>query len=331
MPKWEKTEKVQKRLCMELISVVMSVYNEKPMWLRKSIESILNQTYSNIEYIIILDNSDNVELENIIKEYSQKDNRIRFLKNVSNQGLVYSLNKGIREAKGQYIARMDADDYSIKERLEQQYSCLIKNDVDFVMSNVDFLYDEKFVPGSQISDLNSNQFVYMLQFGDVSIHPTWFFKREVYDNVGGYREISYCEDLDFLLRAVQRGYKCFKMKERLLFYRLRQNGITKSNGLEQFTKARILRQAYRREESIDTITPLYLKKCCEKIKNGDKIEFSKANGEIDQFVKALNERKLMKAFANFCCGILKSKYYRILFFQAVNYRLKLVLCVKGIV
>ena len=83
----------------ELVSVVMSTYNEKEVHLRKSIESIINQTYQNIEYIIILDNPDNKLLYKILKEYESKDNRIKVIVNKENIGLVDSLNKGIDIAR----------------------------------------------------------------------------------------------------------------------------------------------------------------------------------------------------------------------------------------
>lgn len=311
---------------MELISVVMSVYNETAEWLKKSIESILNQTYSNIEYIIVLDNPDNVKLEGVIKEYIKKDKRIKFIKNDLNRGLVYSLNRAIKEARGKYIARMDADDYSIEERLEVQYKCMLDNNVDFVMSNVDFLYEEEYVAGSNVPNLNSRQFSYMLKYGDVSVHPTWFFKREIFDEINGYREILYCEDLDFLLRAVQRGYSCFKMQEHLIHYRLRQNGVTKSNGLEQYIKAEKLRKAYKKGKAISEISVIYLEKCCEDIDQCKRRAYAKANKEIEQFVKALEEKMLINAITNFSRGIVGNKYYRILFFRAINYRIRYMLC-----
>ncbi|HDL4956660.1 TPA: glycosyltransferase, partial [Mannheimia haemolytica] len=95
------------------ISVVMSTYNEPVEWVEKSIRSILNQTYDNIEVIVICDNPDNkgiVDLLNLIKE---GDNRVVLHFNERNKGLIYSLNKAINLSSGEYIARMDADDISL--------------------------------------------------------------------------------------------------------------------------------------------------------------------------------------------------------------------------
>ncbi len=105
-----------------LVSVVMSVYNGD-LYLREAIESILNQTYTNFEFIIINDGSIDKSSE-IIKEYS--DPRIKLIEH-ENQGLARSLNKGIRMSNGEYIARMDSDDISFPTRLDKQVHFLLDN------------------------------------------------------------------------------------------------------------------------------------------------------------------------------------------------------------
>ncbi len=102
----------------------MSTYNETVEELKKAIDSILTQTFKNFEFIIILDNPQNYEHKKVINEYLSKDKRIIFLINESNIGLAASLNEGIENAKGDYIARMDADDISMPNRLEKEYNYL---------------------------------------------------------------------------------------------------------------------------------------------------------------------------------------------------------------
>ena len=91
------------------ISVIMSIYSEKEEWIKESIDSILSQTFRDFEFIIINDNPKRKQNENLLLEYSQKDNRIIVITNKENIGLTKSLNKGLSIAKGKYIARMDAD------------------------------------------------------------------------------------------------------------------------------------------------------------------------------------------------------------------------------
>ena len=98
------------------VSVIMPVYNADK-FLNQAIHSILNQTFTDLEFIIINDGSEDKSKE-IIKGY--QDSRIIYLENTRNEGLVPSLNKGISAAKGKYIARMDADDIALESRLQMQ-------------------------------------------------------------------------------------------------------------------------------------------------------------------------------------------------------------------
>ena len=111
---------------LPLISVIMPCYNREK-YIVEAIESILNQTYTNFEFIIIDDCSTDNTFE-IVKEYAKKDNRILALKKDKNYCYVHSLNKGIEIAKGKYIARMDDDDISLPERFEKQVEFLEKNE-----------------------------------------------------------------------------------------------------------------------------------------------------------------------------------------------------------
>ena len=101
-----------------LVSVVMSVYNDSK-YLSESIKSILDQTLKDFEFIIVDDGSLDNSFD-LLRRFKKKDNRIKILKNNSNMGLAFSLNKAIKESKGKYIARMDADDLSMPDRLKKQ-------------------------------------------------------------------------------------------------------------------------------------------------------------------------------------------------------------------
>lgn len=109
------------------ISVVMSVYREPKQWLEQSIDSILNQSFSDFEFIIIIDDPQNQDAINLVQQIADEDKRIVILKNEENIGLTKSLNRGLKVAKGKYIARMDADDVSYLDRFEKQYSFMEAN------------------------------------------------------------------------------------------------------------------------------------------------------------------------------------------------------------
>lgn len=108
---------------MPKVSVYMPVYNIKEEWLRASIESILNQTFTDFEFIIINDGSTN-NAKDVILSY--KDSRIRYIEQ-ENQGFIAASNKGLELAQGEYIAKMDSDDISLPSRLEKQVDYLNKN------------------------------------------------------------------------------------------------------------------------------------------------------------------------------------------------------------
>lgn len=98
----------------------MPVYNSNLAYLKETIESVLNQTFSDFEFLILNDLPQNLELENFILQYAKKDERIRYFKNPRNLGISGSRNKLIDLAKGEFLAVIDHDDISVKERFEKQ-------------------------------------------------------------------------------------------------------------------------------------------------------------------------------------------------------------------
>ncbi|MFR1449973.1 MAG: glycosyltransferase [Beduini sp.] len=230
-----------------LISVIMSTYKESEELLRMSINSILNQTFSDFEFIIILDNPNNHEHIEIINNYCKFDNRIRFFINEKNLGLSKSLNRAIKLSKGSYICRMDADDIALEKRLEKQLNYLKENNYDLIGSctemikeNGETIYRITKVP----SDFN--KIVKILKYNQCIAHPTWFGKRKVFTDLNGYREIPLCEDYDFTLRAILKGYKISNINEILLKYRMSEGSISRSNLFSQFLYAKYITSMYKK-------------------------------------------------------------------------------------
>jgi hypothetical protein len=225
----------------------MSVYNEEIIWLRESIESILNQSYTNIEFIIILDNPDNDILHDIIKDYCKNDDRIIYFKNEKNIGLVKSLNTALSHSQGEFIARMDADDISLPERIAKQLSYLDSHpNIDFIGArciNIDEkgveLYKDAMIP-EDMKLIES-----CLLNIDFINHPTWFFRKACSDKNKGYREITCAEDYDFLLRLITNGFVLTNTNEFLVKYRIRKSGISKSNSLKQLLYSKHVVSMYK--------------------------------------------------------------------------------------
>ena len=124
------------------LSVIMPVYNTKEEFLREAVESILNQTYTDYELIIIDDGSTN-NVEEVINSY--KDKRIVYIRQ-ENTGIVGALNNGWNHAKGEYIARMDSDDVSYPDRFEKQAMFLDNNpDISLVGGQVKIMGTNKLI------------------------------------------------------------------------------------------------------------------------------------------------------------------------------------------
>ena len=162
---------------LPLVSVIMSVYNTDLKLLDRAVRSILDQTYDSFEFIIIDDECDG-DCRRYLNEIS--DSRVVIIKNNRNIGLAASLNKGIELAKGKYIARMDADDYSFPERLYEQADYLEKNvDVDVLAAIALVVMDGHCTGGigGAYYDFDSELFRIMLSFGPKSFpHPTVMFR-----------------------------------------------------------------------------------------------------------------------------------------------------------
>lgn len=217
----------------ELVSVIMSTYNESLDMLDKSIKSILTQTYKNIQLIIINDNPSREEMSLYLDNMANEFSNILYLKNDSNLGLVRSLNKGIKAADGVYIARMDADDISEIQRIEKQLNFLKKNDCDIVGSSVITIDETDNRVGEIKVPITHDSISSFYKYGSCLLHPTWFGRKRVFLELSGYRNIYSCEDYDFIMRAIEREYHLGNVPEFLLNYRIRSAGISVSSEAQQ--------------------------------------------------------------------------------------------------
>jgi glycosyltransferase involved in cell wall biosynthesis len=209
-----------------LVSVVMPVYNSEN-YIVEAIESILNQTYKNFEFIIINDGSTDKTLD-IIKKYAKKDKRIKVVNNEKNLKICKSLNKGILLSKGKYIARADGDDISLKNRFKEQIEFLEKNkDVGVVGGYMQIFNGET---GKNISirryETDDKKLKKNIFFYSPLSHPTVVFRKEVFNKLGMYDENYHdCEDLELWFRIGSK-YKFANIPKILIKYRYHPNSIT---------------------------------------------------------------------------------------------------------
>lgn len=204
---------------MPTISVIMGIYNTKSReYLEKSIKSILNQTYSDFEFIICDDGSTNDCLK-WAKEICGNDKRVVFLENDSNKGLSFTLNKCLEISKGEYIARMDDDDESRIDRFEKQIKYLKNENVDLISSNIncfddDGIYNTIIYP----EKITNNDFL----FNNPIVHPAMMAKKKVFDVAGMYKDTKITtrvEDYELVMRMCSKGVKIGVVQDTLLNYR----------------------------------------------------------------------------------------------------------------
>lgn len=213
---------------MPRVSVIMGVYNCKDTeLLEKSVDSILNQTFSDFEFIICNDGSLDNTLE-ILKKIEKKDNRIKVISYEKNKGLAYALNFSLTEAKGEYIARQDDDDISYPDRLKKEVIFLDEHKEYEIVGTLADVVDENGVWGKYENPeiVKKNDFYWNSPF----IHPTVMIRKDAYEKVGGYRvakETRRCEDLDLFMRMYAFGYNGYNIQEKLYAYRLINNPSTK--------------------------------------------------------------------------------------------------------
>jgi len=217
---------------MKNISVVMSVYNEPLDWLKGSIESILNQTFAEFEFIIINDNPAAKELADVLKSYMNKDERITIIENPENLGLTKSLNIGIKQAKAKYIARMDADDISLPERLKLQYRFLENNsDVFLIGTSVQIFDPNGQTKDSVIKPQDHDRLVNNLLGGKLAFyHPTIMFRNE---NMFYREKFQTTQDYDLYLNILSKGKRFANLKDVLYYYRVSNKSISMNKRRKQ--------------------------------------------------------------------------------------------------
>lgn len=198
------------------ISVIMSTFNSLP-YLKDAVNSILRQSYSNFEFIIVDDASTDKSWEFLS---SIKDKRIILIKNSKNHGLALSLNKALRISKGEYIARMDADDISHPKRFEKQLIFLNKNkNIDICGTWAHIINEQGKIVGEKKYPLNDQEIKRSIKWFPALIHPTWMARRKIYNDLKGYRGyFDYAEDYDFLVRALDK-YNMANISMKLVYWR----------------------------------------------------------------------------------------------------------------
>lgn len=185
-----------------LVSVVMGVYNGEHL-LKESVESLITQTYKDLEIIVVNDGSKD-HSRDVVMELKTKDQRIVFIDRVENIGLTKSLNEGLSYAHGAYIARLDAGDIAFPSRIEEQVNFLEQHpDVGIVGAGIELFHNQCVIREYLYAPDHEAIQAQLLRFTNPLPHSTLMFRRQVIEQLGGYcNSFVRSQDYDLLLRAL---------------------------------------------------------------------------------------------------------------------------------
>jgi glycosyltransferase involved in cell wall biosynthesis len=233
------------------VTICMAVYNAEK-YIKEAIESVLKQTYTDFELLIINDGSTDTSLE-IVGSFS--DSRIRIIHNSENKGLLFTRNRGLQEALGTYIAIFDADDICAIDRIEKQVHFLENNPVIVICGTWGVTINEKSeVFGHKIMpEINTDLIPIEMLFRNQFIHSSVMYKKNIAIELEGYVSVNGCEDYG-LFSKMAIHHKMANLPFFLIQYREHEGGISKVKSEEiGVGEMQILKFLYQRLDLDDTL------------------------------------------------------------------------------
>lgn len=199
---------------MEKVSVILAFFNNEKTII-KSINSIFNQSYKNIELILVDDGSSDNSLNLIKKKFKTK--KIKIFLNKQNKGLAYSLNKGINKSKCNLIFRMDADDISKKNRIAKQVNYMKKNPNISLLGTNAYYFDGEGVYGKSNVKISDQKIKKNILYKNEFIHSSVVFRKMFFKKLGGYnKSLKRGQDHDLWIRGKNFNYA--NIKEPLVYH-----------------------------------------------------------------------------------------------------------------
>ncbi len=313
------------------ISLIMSVYNGED-YLRDAIESVLNQTFRDFELIVINDCSTDKTYE-ILKRFAELDERVKVHTNEVNLRLPSSLNKAISFAQGKYIARMDADDICLPQRLEKQYK-FMENNPNVALSSCRFmtLANGVFSSGGCGGKSDNESLKALLLVTNPILHPGIIAKADAIKSLCYDKSFTCTEDMELWTRFIMAGYEVRIMPEYLMIYRLHDKQITETTLEKQHKEVIAIQKNYygallevmNREQEEFYIKGIYFRENTDVNKF---CEFYKWLKAVNRKNKALNKDALNYAMFEILAeykrkGITKTKLLKAMLSFGIPYLLK---------
>lgn len=244
------------------ISVVMAVGKIPIVFLERSIESILRQTYKYFEFIVVNDAPRCPLILETLQSFERFDSRLHVFNNTTPLGFPCSINRAIQLSSGDYIARMDADDISLPTRLQEQYDYLCLNpSISLCGCRGELISKDGQIIGMSRSFKNNEALLKILYSQSPLIHPSFFVRKEVYVKLNNYKNFSPGQDHDFLIRAVQNNYVIGFLDSPLIQYRINLQSLSHQSSHTTLYVAYLIRQQLAKKGFHNYSTPTIL---CDK-------------------------------------------------------------------
>lgn len=302
----------------EKVTILMTTYNEEKEIFSKALESILNQTIKDIKILIIVDNKENVDVINAIKEYQRKDNRISYYINEKTLGLAESLNKGIDMVDTEYIARMDSDDISFEDRIEKQLKYAEENeDLALFGCNIIFMdFNGNVLNKRKKHSTNVDKIKEITKYINIFHHPTFFGKTDSFRKYK-YRNITYSQDYEIICRLLEDNQKVGNMDEYMLYYRLPFQ-LDDEKLYKQKISYFCIQELYKQNKLMETNINKYIE---EKINDKNKEKIKKSFLLYEKAFDEYRNKHYMKFVRDICYSFFLSKYQRIQVKNLMRYKL----------
>tara|TARA_Y100000816_G_scaffold183065_1_gene132646 strand:+ start:642 stop:1385 length:744 start_codon:yes stop_codon:yes gene_type:complete len=238
---------------MDLVSIIIPYYKKKK-FIDKTVSSIINQTYKNLEIIIIYDDEDTSDLE-FISEIQKKDKRIIIIKNLRNEGAGNSRNIGIKKANGKYIAFIDSDDTWQKNKLQKQINFMHKNNINASHTSYYIVDDKDKILGKRVA---KNFFLLkeLLKSCDIGLSTVIIKKNLISDEIK-FPNLKTKEDFVLWLKLLQNNNKIYALDEYLTFWTNSPNSLSSSTYQKLLDGFKV----YNKYMNFNLIKSLYLLLC----------------------------------------------------------------------
>lgn len=226
------------------VSVLMCVHNDRK-FLQQSLDSLVSQTFLSFECVIVDDASTDGSAA-LLRRYAMQDTRFKIITNSENQGLGTSLNIGLNQAKGDYVARMDADDIALPQRFEKQVEFLEANPDITVLGCAATIIDDLGATIGKREYHQSHRDIVSHLWASPMLHPTVMMRRSALLDVGGYPPLRRKQDYALWFKAAKAGWKFANLPERLLLYRVTKSHFGKTGPAQAWIQLKVGFSGYAR-------------------------------------------------------------------------------------